>query len=159
MNLLVSVASETSTRPRPHWSALPLVGGSLLVTSLHLTASSPGSYGKNRDLAVPFWSTKDAGQKPFTFVIGRGNVIKAWDEGVLGAGRSLLARSLLSEPRNAGMTLGEQAKITATPDYAYGAGGFPAWGIMPNRRETAPHRLAILTSGTFSARSSSTSRC
>ena len=85
---------------------------------------------------MPFWSTKDAGQKPFTFVIGRGNVIKTWDEGVLGAGRSLLARSLLSEPRNAGMTLGEQAKITATPDYAYGAGGFPAWGIMPNRRDT-----------------------
>jgi FKBP-type peptidyl-prolyl cis-trans isomerase len=39
-------------------------------------------YGKNKDLAVPFWSTKDAGQQPFEFVIGQGNVIKAWDEGV-----------------------------------------------------------------------------
>ena len=28
--------------------------------------------------------------------------------------------------------LGEVAKITCTPDYAYGAGGFPAWGIMPD---------------------------
>ena len=28
--------------------------------------------------------------------------------------------------------MGEVAKITCTPDYAYGAGGFPAWGIMPN---------------------------
>jgi len=27
---------------------------------------------------------------------------------------------------------GEVAKIHCTPDYAYGAGGFPAWGIMPN---------------------------
>jgi FKBP-type peptidyl-prolyl cis-trans isomerase len=27
---------------------------------------------------------------------------------------------------------GEVARITCTPDYAYGAGGFPAWGIMPN---------------------------
>jgi peptidylprolyl isomerase len=43
-----------------------------------------------------------------------GAVIKAWDEGVLG------------------MAQGEVARITATPDYAYGAGGFPAWGIMPN---------------------------
>jgi|Laugresbdmm110sn_1035088.scaffolds.fasta_scaffold88732_2 peptidylprolyl isomerase len=65
-------------------------------------------------------STKDAGQKPFTFQIGLGSVIKArrnaavptckrardsrltqaWDEGV------------------ATMQLGERAKITATPDYA-----------------------------------------
>jgi len=27
---------------------------------------------------------------------------------------------------------GEIAKIHCSPDYAYGAGGFPAWGIMPN---------------------------
>ena len=30
------------------------------------------------------------------------------------------------------MSIGEIAKIHCTPDYAYGAGGFPAWGIMPN---------------------------
>jgi peptidylprolyl isomerase len=29
-------------------------------------------------------------------------------------------------------TIGEISKIVATPDYAYGASGFPAWGIMPN---------------------------
>lgn len=28
--------------------------------------------------------------------------------------------------------VGEIAKITCTPDYGYGASGFPAWGIMPN---------------------------
>jgi len=38
----------------------------------------------------------------------------SWDEGVIG------------------MQLGEIAKIHCSPDYAYGAGGFPAWGIMPN---------------------------
>lgn len=37
-----------------------------------------------------------------------------WDEGVIG------------------MSIGEIAKIHCSPDYAYGAGGFPAWGIMPN---------------------------
>lgn len=41
------------------------------------TVATPRSFGKNRDLAVPFWSTKDAGQKPFTFTIGQGAVIKA----------------------------------------------------------------------------------
>jgi FKBP-type peptidyl-prolyl cis-trans isomerase len=30
------------------------------------------------------------------------------------------------------MSLGECAKIHCSPDYAYGAGGFPAWGIQPN---------------------------
>jgi hypothetical protein len=30
------------------------------------------------------------------------------------------------------MKIGETARLTCTPDYAYGAGGFPAWGIMPN---------------------------
>eukprot|EP00698_Gefionella_okellyi_P005495 TRINITY_DN15024_c0_g1_i1.p1 TRINITY_DN15024_c0_g1~~TRINITY_DN15024_c0_g1_i1.p1 ORF type:complete len:121 (-),score=5.80 TRINITY_DN15024_c0_g1_i1:25-354(-) len=61
-----------------------------------------------------FWSTKDPGQSPFSFVVGKGNVIKGWDEGMLG------------------MSLGEVAVLTMTGDYAYGPGGFPAWGIPPN---------------------------
>jgi hypothetical protein len=27
------------------------------------------------------------------------------------------------------MKQGEVARITCTPDYGYGAGGFPAWGV------------------------------
>mmetsp|Transcript_18319 Transcript_18319/g.51697 ORF Transcript_18319/g.51697 Transcript_18319/m.51697 type:complete len:110 (+) Transcript_18319:101-430(+) len=61
-----------------------------------------------------FWSTKDPGQQVFSFQIGLGKVIKGWDEGVLT------------------MQLGEHATIVCSPDYAYGAGGFPAWGIAPN---------------------------
>jgi peptidylprolyl isomerase len=71
-------------------------------------------YGKNNDLNAKFWSTKDPGQQPFTFEIGRGSVIKAWDEGV------------------AQLSLGAQARIKASPEAAYGSGGFPSWGIMPN---------------------------
>ena len=41
-------------------------------------------------------------------------VIIGWDEGVLS------------------MKKGEIAQLTCSPDYAYGASGFPAWGIMPN---------------------------
>ena len=59
-------------------------------------------FGKNRDLSQKFWSTKDPGQQPFTFAVGMGQVIKGWDEGVIG------------------MSLGEIAKIHCSPDYAYG---------------------------------------
>jgi len=59
-----------------------------------------------------FDSSKDR-NKPFTFKIGTGQVIKAWDEGV------------------AQMSKGQIAKLTATPDYAYGARGYPPV-IPPN---------------------------
>ena len=40
-------------------------------------------YGKNRDLNLKFWSTKDEGQQPFSFAVGMGQVIKGWDESVI----------------------------------------------------------------------------
>ena len=45
---------------------------------------------------MPFWSTKDAGQKPFTFKIGLGQVIKGWDEGVAGMDLGEIARVQIS---------------------------------------------------------------
>lgn len=71
-------------------------------------------YGKNGNMNDVFWSTKDPGQEPFSFKVGLGQVIKGWDESVIA------------------MQLGEKARIECTPDYAYGPGGFPAWGILPN---------------------------
>eukprot|EP00471_Norrisiella_sphaerica_P006558 CAMPEP_0184492560 /NCGR_PEP_ID=MMETSP0113_2-20130426/23636_1 /TAXON_ID=91329 /ORGANISM="Norrisiella sphaerica, Strain BC52" /LENGTH=232 /DNA_ID=CAMNT_0026877429 /DNA_START=46 /DNA_END=744 /DNA_ORIENTATION=+ len=79
------------------------------VVTVHCTG-----YGKNNDLSQKFWSTKDPGQKPFSFTIGMGQVIPAWDIGVMT------------------MKIGERSKVTASPSYAYGSKGFPAWGIMPN---------------------------
>jgi len=61
-----------------------------------------------------FWSTKDAGQNVFTFNVGVGKVIRGWDEGFMS------------------MSEGEEARLEMTGDYAYGAGGFPAWNIPPN---------------------------
>merc|ERR1740131_78320 len=57
-----------------------------------------------------FDSSRDRGQ-PFKFTIGMGQVIKGWDEGV------------------SQMTVGQRAKLTCSPDYAYGDRGFP--GVIP----------------------------
>lgn len=61
-----------------------------------------------------FWSTKDPGQKPFTYQAGVGGVIKGWDQGCLG------------------MKVGESRVINIPAHEGYGVGGFPAWGIPPN---------------------------
>ncbi|XP_037643990.1 peptidyl-prolyl cis-trans isomerase Fkbp12-like [Sebastes umbrosus] len=53
-----------------------------------------------------FDSSRDRGD-PFKFCLGKGEVIKAWDEGV------------------AKMSLGEKSRLTCSPDYAYGSRGFP----------------------------------
>jgi len=37
-----------------------------------------------KDTGKKFWSTKDAGQQPFTYQAGVNKVIKGWDQGCLG---------------------------------------------------------------------------
>lgn len=57
-----------------------------------------------------FDSSRDRG-KPFKFKIGKGEVIRGWDEGV------------------AKMSIKQRAKLTCSPDYAYGEKGYP--GVIP----------------------------
>jgi FKBP-type peptidyl-prolyl cis-trans isomerase len=57
-----------------------------------------------------FDSSVDRGQ-PFNFILGRGQVIKGWDEGV------------------ATMQVGGKVKLTIPPALAYGDKGFP--GAIP----------------------------
>ncbi|RKP34741.1 fk506-binding protein 2 [Dimargaris cristalligena] len=59
-----------------------------------------------------FDSSRDRGS-PFSFVVGRGQVIRGWEEEV---------------PK---MKQGERAKLTISPEYGYGARGFPPV-IPPN---------------------------
>lgn len=49
--------------------------------------------------------------EPFAFVLGAGEVIAGWDQGV------------------ATMQTGDKVKLTIPPELAYGAGGYP--GIIP----------------------------
>uniref|UniRef100_A0A1B6EME9 peptidylprolyl isomerase n=1 Tax=Cuerna arida TaxID=1464854 RepID=A0A1B6EME9_9HEMI len=57
-----------------------------------------------------FDSSRDRGT-PFKFRLGKGEVIRGWDQGV------------------AQLSLGERAKLTCSPDFAYGAAGHP--GVIP----------------------------
>ncbi|XP_068624932.1 peptidyl-prolyl cis-trans isomerase Fkbp12-like [Battus philenor] len=57
-----------------------------------------------------FDSSRDRGQ-PFKFTLGKGDVIKGWDQGL------------------AKMSVGERARLTCSPDFAYGSRGHP--GIIP----------------------------
>ncbi|KAG8447229.1 hypothetical protein GDO86_014624 [Hymenochirus boettgeri] len=57
-----------------------------------------------------FDSSRDR-NKPFKFKIGRQEVIRGWEEGV------------------AQMSVGQRARLTCSPDFAYGSKGHP--GIIP----------------------------
>lgn len=57
-----------------------------------------------------FDSSYDRGQ-PLQFNVGKGEVIKGWDEGIQQ------------------LQKGQKAVVTCPPDYAYGAGGIP--GVIP----------------------------
>uniref|UniRef100_A0A671QVS8 peptidylprolyl isomerase n=1 Tax=Sinocyclocheilus anshuiensis TaxID=1608454 RepID=A0A671QVS8_9TELE len=86
-----------------------------------------------------FDSSRDR-NKPFKFKIGRQEVIKGWEEGVAQVFEpdavlhvflniSVSFHLLYSISIYFQMSLGQRAKITCTPDMAYGATGHP--GVIP----------------------------
>uniref|UniRef100_A0A5F9CDZ6 peptidylprolyl isomerase n=1 Tax=Oryctolagus cuniculus TaxID=9986 RepID=A0A5F9CDZ6_RABIT len=77
-----------------------------------LSTPSPGvvHYTGMLEDGKKFDSSRDR-NKPFKFMLGKQEVIRGWEEGV------------------AQMSVGQRAKLTISPDYAYGATGHP--GIIP----------------------------
>ncbi|KAI8880399.1 FK506-binding protein 1 [Backusella circina FSU 941] len=91
------------------------------VTVENITAGDGNNFPKKGDkVTIHYIGTLENGDQfdssrdrnaPFQCVIGKGQVIKGWDEGV---------------PQ---LSLGQKAKLTCTSDYAYGDRGVP--GIIP----------------------------
>uniref|UniRef100_A0A915LKT7 peptidylprolyl isomerase n=1 Tax=Meloidogyne javanica TaxID=6303 RepID=A0A915LKT7_MELJA len=65
-------------------------------------------------------SSRDRG-RPFEFTIGKGEVIKGWDEGV------------------AKMSVGQRAKLTISSDLGYGEKGIP--GTIPPNSTLFPQKF------------------
>ncbi|CDS14314.1 hypothetical protein LRAMOSA06484 [Lichtheimia ramosa] len=93
------------------------------VTVETITAGDGKNFPKAGDrVTIHYTGTLESGKKfdssrdrnePFACKIGVGQVIRGWDEGV---------------PQ---LSVGQRAKLTCTPDYAYGPRGFPPI-IPPN---------------------------
>lgn len=109
-----AVASAAPSASAPSAPEAPL--------SVTTTAQGKGPGAQNGDKVrvhytgtltngTKFDSSRDR-DKPFDFVLGKGMVIKGWDQGILG------------------MKVGEKRKLVIPPSLAYGASGRPS--IPPN---------------------------
>eukprot|EP00747_Dinoflagellata_sp_TGD_P168912 gnl/TRDRNA2_/TRDRNA2_196474_c0_seq1.p2 gnl/TRDRNA2_/TRDRNA2_196474_c0~~gnl/TRDRNA2_/TRDRNA2_196474_c0_seq1.p2 ORF type:complete len:185 (+),score=46.72 gnl/TRDRNA2_/TRDRNA2_196474_c0_seq1:54-608(+) len=83
--------------------------------------------GTTRNPRKRFWSTKEKGQKPYTYEAGSGvgsGVIKGWDKGAMG------------------MKIGEIRVLRIPASEGYGSKGFPSWGI--GRNENLEFEIEVL---------------
>ena len=84
--------------------------GATAAAGQHVSVHYTGWLDNNGNKGAKFDSSRDRNE-PFTFPLGRGQVIKGWDQGV------------------AGMKVGGKRKLTIPPDLGYGARG--AGGVIP----------------------------
>jgi FKBP-type peptidyl-prolyl cis-trans isomerase FkpA len=84
--------------------------GDTAASGQRVTVHYTGWLDNNGNKGAKFDSSRDRNE-PFAFSLGRGQVIKGWDQGV------------------AGMKVGGKRKLTIPPDLGYGARG--AGGVIP----------------------------
>jgi FKBP-type peptidyl-prolyl cis-trans isomerase len=89
---------------------LALGTGAAAAAGQEVTVHYTGWLDQNGARGAKFDSSKDRGE-PFAFPLGRGHVIKGWDEGV------------------AGMKVGGRRQLTIPPEMGYGSRG--AGGVIP----------------------------
>ena len=121
----LGTAQEQTTNPAPAAKATQAKPAAQMITTpsglqYQDLVVGKGAQPKNGDTVVVNYTGRfsngkifdtSVGKKPFTFPLGRGQVIKGWDEGV------------------ATMHVGGKRKLVIPPDLAYGAGGYP--GVIP----------------------------
>jgi len=126
-----SVADVSSTSP-PSQPAADQVQSTVLKAGSG-AAARPGDYvvvnyvGRLTD-GTEFDSSLRPGRQPFDFTLGRGAVIKGWDQGLVG------------------MRVGERRRLVIPPDLAYGASGQPPV-IPPNATLVFEVELMALNPG------------
>ncbi|KAH9042179.1 peptidyl-prolyl cis-trans isomerase, partial [Lactarius pseudohatsudake] len=111
------------------------------VTVESLTAGDGKTFPKYNDtVTIHYVGTLIDGKKfdssrdrnsPFVTKIGCGQVIKGWDEGTPYIAHPPVRRCVDVVSGVPQLSLGQKAILTVTPDYAYGARGFPPV-IPPN---------------------------
>jgi FKBP-type peptidyl-prolyl cis-trans isomerase len=120
---LAPFACKKAAAPEPGQPAtaqLPAAGG-LVIDEVKVGDGPAATAGKTVSVhytgrltdGTKFDSSYDRGQ-PIQFLLGSGQVIKGWDQGIQG------------------MKVGGKRKLTIPPELAYGARGTPGGPIPPN---------------------------
>jgi FKBP-type peptidyl-prolyl cis-trans isomerase FkpA len=105
-----NVMPSTTTASGLQIEELAIGSGNSATAGQKVSVHYTGWLTQNGNNGTKFDSSHDRGE-PFIFPLGKGHVIKGWDEGV------------------AGMKVGGKRKLTIPPQLGYGARG--AGGVIP----------------------------